>query len=127
MRHAGGRLDAPADHVADHEADPAVAKRNRVVPVAADAGLARTGQVARGEAKARNVGQPLAQQASLEGFGCGSLDLDLFGRPPQAFEGGAQDRVAARIGGPAVRQVRPFAFSPPTLSHSCAILDAEVA
>ena len=49
VRHPGRGLDTAPDDVADHQADASVAQRDGVVPVAADASLARTGQVAGGE------------------------------------------------------------------------------
>ena len=124
MRHARGRLDAAADDVSDHEREPPVAERDRVVPVPADAGLARAGDVAGGEAQPGQVGQLLPQQAALERLGRRALDLHLLGRATQALERGPEDRVPAGVGRPGSRprttpgRRRRLVFQSPTsLGH----------
>ena len=57
-----------AGHVAHHEPHAAPGNRDHVVPVAADLGLGRGGQVAGRHGQPRKLGQALRQQAALKGL-----------------------------------------------------------
>ena len=65
----GGRREALAGHVAHHQPDAAARGRQHVVPVAADLGLGRRGQVASRHRQPRQLRQVLRQQAALERLG----------------------------------------------------------
>ena len=71
--HGGGGVDAVADDIADDEGDPGAGQRDHVEPVAADPVLRVGGQVARGHVDGGAAGQPLRQQAALQGQGRGAL------------------------------------------------------
>ena len=63
-RHVGGRVDAVAHHVAEHDREPAVVEREEVVDVAADVD-ARRRLVDVAELEARQLGRRARQQRAL--------------------------------------------------------------
>ncbi|MDQ0956569.1 hypothetical protein QFZ66_000447 [Streptomyces sp. B4I13] len=131
--HAGRGVQTVADDIADDQGDPGAGQRNDVEPVAAHFRAGPAGQVAGGHLDRLLVGQPLRQQAALQGqrgralarVPAGVVDGDgcpggqLFGEdevvggeglgPVEAGEGDDAEQRAARPerhGDPAGQSVR---------------------
>lgn len=73
--HDHGRLEPVPGDVAHHDAEPVARQREQVVPVAAEPGL-RAGHVPGGEAETGQFGQPVRQQAALQGHRGGAVLLE---------------------------------------------------
>ena len=82
LAHRRRRAEPLPDDIADHQRDAPVGALEHVVPVAADGRLVTRGQVTRRQLETLDLGQPLRQQAALQGLGDAVLLLVDLEQPP---------------------------------------------
>ncbi len=104
LAHGGGRGQAAAHDVADHQGDPPCGQRDDVEPVAADLGAGGSGFITPGDVQAFDGGYVAGQHAALQGNRGGALPgvgagVGDRGRDPASqFPGGP--RVHVGVGPP---------------------------
>jgi hypothetical protein len=99
LAHRRRRGNPATGDIAEHDPDPPLGERERVVPIATDLGPGAGGLVVGGELDARHVGQPLRQEPALE------LDRDPV---ILVVELRLADRERGAVGG--VVEQRPLGF-----------------